>query len=154
MAAARQERERGLTLIELVVAMTIVILLITMTVLSADALTGQKAKSAAGELAATIRSLYDTASLTGKTCRMVFQLPGEREEAGAVKVSAECAQGAVTTTRDREELLRQARVDSDRLEKETARDRDRREEAERDRRGPPRGGGEKHPGAPSGGGGT
>src|SRR3954470_7264784 len=122
--AARRTAGRGLTLIELVVAMSIVILLITMTVFSADALTGQKAKSAAGELAATIRSLYDTSALTGKTCRMVFQLPGEREEGGEVQVSAECAQGAVTTSRDREEVLRQARVDSDKLSKETGRDRE------------------------------
>src|SRR5262245_31855442 len=102
MAAARRQRERGLTLIELVVAMSIVILLLSLTVLAADAITGAKAKSAAGELAGTIRSLYDTASLTGKTCRLVFQLPGEREEGGAVSYSAECAQGAVTTSRDRD----------------------------------------------------
>jgi general secretion pathway protein H len=131
--AARRTAGRGLTLIELVVAMSIVILLITMTVFSADALTGQKAKSAASELAGTIRSLYDTSALTGKTCRMVFQLPGEREEGGEVQVSAECAQGAVTTSRDREEVLRQARVDSDKLSKETGRDRERREEDEADR---------------------
>src|SRR5262245_24691123 len=132
MAAARPKRERGLTLIELVVAMSIVILLISITVVSADALTGAKAKSAAGELAGTIRSLYDTASLTGKTCRLVFQLPGERDEDGQVRYSAECAQGAVTTSRDRDEVLRQARVAADRLGKETARDRERREEEEQD----------------------
>lgn len=132
MAAARR-RERGLTLIELVVAMSIVMLLITLTVISADAITGQKAKSATAELAGTIRSLYDTASLTGRTCRLVFELPGERDEDGAVKVSAECAQGAVTTSRDREEVLRQARVGSDKLSKETDRDRRRREDDERDR---------------------
>src|SRR5262245_46568403 len=128
MAAARPKRERGLTLIELVVAMSIVILLISITVVSADALTGAKAKSAAGELAGTIRSLYDTASLTGKTCRLVFQLPGEREEDGQVQVSAECAQGAVTTSRDRDEVLRQARIDTDRSSRETDRDRQRRKE--------------------------
>jgi len=130
MAASRQ---RGLTLIELVVAMSIVMLLVTLTVVSADAITGQKAKSATGELAGTIRSLYDTASLTGRTCRLVFDLPGERDEDGAVKVSAECAQGAVTTSRDREEVLRQAKVDSDKLSRESDRDRRRREEDERDR---------------------
>jgi len=132
MAASRR---RGLTLIELVVAMSIVMLLVTLTVVSADAITGQKAKSATGELAGTIRSLYDTASLTGRTCRLVFDLPGERDEDGAVKVSAECAQGAVTTSRDREEVLRQAKVDSDKLAKESDRDRRRREEDERDRIG-------------------
>src|SRR5436190_11968483 len=131
--AAGRTGERGLTLIELVVAMSIVILLITMTVFSANALTGQRAKSTAAELAGTIRSLYDTASLTGKTCRLVFQLPAEREPDGEVRVSAECAQGAVTTSRDREEVLRQARIDSDKLRKETARDRERRDEAEANR---------------------
>src|SRR5512138_1182543 len=98
--AGSRHRERGLTLIELVVAMSIVMLLVTLTVVSVDAITGQKAKSTTGELAGTIRSLYDTASLTGRTCRLVFELPGEREEDGAVRVSAECAQGAVTTSRD------------------------------------------------------
>lgn len=132
MAAARR-RERGLTLIELVVAMSIIMLLVTMTVLSADAITGQKAKSATGELAGTIRSLYDTASLTGRTCRLVFDMPGERDEDGAVRVSAECAKGAVTTSRDREEVLRQAQVDADKLAKETDRDRQRREDEEQDR---------------------
>jgi general secretion pathway protein H len=133
MAAARRQRERGLTLIELVVAMSIVILLLSLTVVAADAVTGAKARSAAGELAGTIRSLYDTASLTGKTCRLVFQLPGEREEGGSVRYSAECAQGAVTTSRDRDEVLRQAGVEASRSEKETARDRERREEEARDR---------------------
>lgn len=126
-----RRRERGLTLIELVVAMSIVMLLVTLTVVSADAITGQKAKSATGELAGTIRSLYDTASLTGRTCRLVFELPGERDEDGAVRVSAECAKGAVTTSRDREEVLRQAQVDADKLAKETDRDRRRREEDDR-----------------------
>ncbi|HYV45036.1 MAG TPA: prepilin-type N-terminal cleavage/methylation domain-containing protein [Myxococcaceae bacterium] len=132
---ASSRRERGLTLIELVVAMSIVMLLVTLTVMSADAITGQKAKSATAELAGTIRSLYDTASLTGRTCRLVFDMPGERDEDGAVKVSAECAQGAVTTSRDREEVLRQAQMESDRLAKETARDRQRREDDEKDRIG-------------------
>ena len=132
---ASSRRERGLTLIELVVAMSIVMLLVTLTVMSADAITGQKAKSATAELAGTIRSLYDTASLTGRTCRLVFDMPGERDEDGSVKVSAECAQGAVTTSRDREEVLRQAQMESDRLAKETARDRQRREDDEKDRIG-------------------
>jgi len=131
--AVPRRRERGLTLIELVVALTIVVMLFALTAVSVDAITGQKAKSATGELAGTIRSLYDTASLTGRTCRLVFDLPGERDEDGSVKVSAECAKGAVTTSRDREEVLRQAQLESDRLAKETARDRQRREDEEKDR---------------------
>lgn len=132
MAGSRR-RERGLTLIELVVAMSIVMLLVTLTVVSADAITGQKAKSATGELAGTIRSLYDTASLTGRTCRLVLDMPGERDADGAVRVSAECAKGAVTTSRDREEVLRQAQVDADKLAKQTDRDRQRRDDEEKDR---------------------
>lgn len=133
MRAARRQRERGLTLIELVVAMSILMLLVTLTVVSAEALTGAKAKSAASELSGTIRSLYDTASLTGRTCRLVFQLPGEREEGGAVTYSAECATGAVTTSRDRDEVLRQAREESGERERGSDRDRRRREDAEADR---------------------
>jgi general secretion pathway protein H len=114
--------ERGFTLIELVVAMSVLVLLLTVTVMSADAVTGQKAKSASAELAGAIRSLYDTAALTGKTCRLVFELPAEGDDEGAATYSAQCAVGAITTSRDRDTLLRDAarstEEDSRRTERE------------------------------------
>jgi general secretion pathway protein H len=98
--------ERGLTLIELSVALAIVAVLFAGVVMSVGALTGSKAKAAAGELGGVIRSLYDTAALSGKTCRLVFQIPAEKDENGTTRYWAECAAGNITTRRDRDEALR------------------------------------------------
>lgn len=105
-APARARRaERGLTLIEIAIALLIAIVLFAAVITSVGAITGSKAKAAAGELAGVIRSLYDTAALTGKTCRLVFEIPGAKSEDPA-KYHAECAAGGVTTSRDRDAALR------------------------------------------------
>ena len=67
--------KRGFTLIEMVVALAIVAVLFAAVVIGVGALTGAKAKESATELSGVIRSMYDTANLTGKTCRLVFELP-------------------------------------------------------------------------------
>jgi len=98
--------ERGLTLIELSVALAIVAVLFASVALGVGAITGSKARASAGELGGVIRSLYDTAALTGKTCRLVFLLPAEKDEQSATRYWAECAKGNITTRRDRDEVLR------------------------------------------------
>ena len=97
-----------MTLIELSIALAIVAVLFSAVVMTAGALTGTKAKSSAAELAGVIRSVYDSAGLRGKTCRLVFQLPTAKQE-GPVKYWAECAAGNVTTSRARDDLLQQDR---------------------------------------------
>ena len=99
-------RPRGLTLIELTIALAIVVLLFATVVTGVGAITGSRARAAAGELGGVIRSLYDTAALTGRTCRLVFQLPDPRDDQTRVKYWAECASGNVTTRRDRENAIR------------------------------------------------
>lgn len=99
---------RGLTLIELTVALSIAALLFGAVVMSVGALTGAKAKEASTELAGTIRSLYDTAALSGRTCRLVFTLPGAKDEEGAVQWRAECAKAGVTAGAKRDEELKAA----------------------------------------------
>jgi len=99
-------KARGLTLIELTIALAIVVLLFAAVVTGVGAITGSRAKAAAGELGGVIRSLYDTASLTGRTCRLVFQLPDPRDDETRVKYWAECAPGNVTRRRDRENAIR------------------------------------------------
>jgi general secretion pathway protein H len=94
-----------MTLIELTVAMAIVTVLFSVVVMGVGTLTGQKAKSAAGELAGTIRALYDTASLSGKVCRLVFQLPKAASESG-FQYWAECGPGTLTARVDRDQALR------------------------------------------------
>ncbi|MCE9666695.1 type II secretion system GspH family protein [Myxococcus stipitatus] len=96
---------RGLTLIEISIALIIVALLFSAAVMGIGTITGAKAKGAAAELAGTIRSLYDSAALRGKTCRLVFEIPEGKEEK-ATRYHAECAESAVTTSRDRDAALR------------------------------------------------
>jgi general secretion pathway protein H len=97
---------RGMTLIEITVALGIIVLLFAAVVFGVGALTGAKAKESATELAGTIRALYDSAALSGRTCRLVFELPQERDEDGAVTWRAECAKGGVTAGAKRDDELR------------------------------------------------
>lgn len=111
----RRVARRGLTLVELTIAIAVIGVLMSAAVMGLGAITGAQAKGAAGELSGVIRSLYDTAALSGRTCRLVFALPGERDADGEVSYRAECAAGAVTTNRDRERALElEARAAEDR----------------------------------------
>lgn len=111
------KRARGVTLIELVVALGIVVVLFAAVVYGVGALTGARAKEASAELAGTIRALYDSAALSGKTCRLVFELPQKGADDGHVKYRAECAKGGITAAANREEEQRAAeKKDSKRRE--------------------------------------
>jgi len=99
---------RGLTLIEITVALAVIAVLFAAVVLGVGALTGAKAKQASAELGGTIRSLYDTAALSGKTCRLVFELPEPKDEEGGVTWRAECAKGNVAVSARRDDELRDA----------------------------------------------
>jgi general secretion pathway protein H len=112
---------RGFTLIELTISLAIVALLLAATVMGVGALTGTKAKAAAAELAGVMRSLYDTAALTGKTCRLVFDLPAERAQDQSFKYMAECAQGDITTAADRDQALKDANRERERADKDSSR---------------------------------
>lgn len=106
LSSVRMRRaQRGLTLIEIMIALLIAAVLFSAVVAGVGAITGTKAKAAASELAGVIRSLYDTAALTGKTCRLVFELPVAKSD-DPVRYHAECAESGVTTSRDREASLR------------------------------------------------
>jgi general secretion pathway protein H len=104
--SSMRRAQRGLTLIEITIALLIAAVLFSAVVTGVGALTGTKAKAAASELAGVIRSLYDTAALTGKTCRLVFELPQPKSE-DPVKYHAECAEAGITTSRDRETDLKE-----------------------------------------------
>lgn len=99
---------RGMTLIEITVALGIIVVLFAAVVFGVGALTGAKAKESAAELAGTIRALYDDAALSGRTCRLVFELPDERDDEGAVTWRAECAKSGVTAGAKRDDELRAA----------------------------------------------
>jgi general secretion pathway protein H len=105
---ARRRGPRGLTLIEISVTLAIIVMLFAASVVGVGALTGTKAKESSAELAGTIRSLYDTAALSGRTCRLVFELPEVRDESGSVSWRAECAKGGVTAASKRDDELKAA----------------------------------------------
>ncbi|CAM4457830.1 MULTISPECIES: prepilin-type N-terminal cleavage/methylation domain-containing protein [Myxococcus] len=105
MTKRSHRAQRGLTLIEISIAIIIVAMLFSAAVMGIGSITGAKAKGSAGELAGLIRSLYDSAALRGQTCRLVFEIPDPKSEQ-ATRYHAECAEGAVTTARDRDETLR------------------------------------------------
>ena len=103
----------GFTLIELIVVIAIAGTLLGATVVSISALTGARARAALGELGGTMRALYDTAALTGHTCRLVFDLPAG--DTTGFTYRAECASRAVTSASDRDQTLKddnQARADA------------------------------------------
>lgn len=97
-----------MTLIEISVALTIVVVLFAAVVMSVGALTGARAKETSTELAGTIRALYDTAALSGRTCRLVFTLPPPKDEDTAVTWRAECAKAGATASAKRDEELQTA----------------------------------------------
>jgi general secretion pathway protein H len=103
--ARRPRAPRGLTLIEISIALAIAAVLFAAVTVGIGALTGAKAKGSATELAGVIRSLYDSAALSGKTCRLVFEIPDPKRDE-ATRYHAECAAGGITTSRDREQALR------------------------------------------------
>src|SRR5690606_13097986 len=92
----------------MIITLAVVAVLMSAAVIGVGALTGAEARSAAGSLAGAAQALFDQAALSGKTCRLVFELPSERSERQNVLYRAECAEGAVTTARDRDLALRSA----------------------------------------------
>lgn len=108
---------RGFTLIEMVVALAIIAVLFAAVIIGVGALTGAKAKESATELTGVIRSLYDTANLTGKTCRLVFELPSEKDDNGAVTYRAECAKSGLTAAKNRDEEQKEARSEGEQRKK-------------------------------------
>jgi general secretion pathway protein H len=111
-----------MTLIEITVALGIAVVLFSAVVLGVGALTGTKAKEASAELAGTIRSLYDMAALSGRTCRLVFNLPEARQDDAAVTWHAECAKGAITAGAKRDDELRDANEKERKRAKQDPRD--------------------------------
>lgn len=100
--------ERGFTLIELVIAIAVAAALFGAVVMGVNSVTGARAREAAGELSAAIRMMYDEAGLSGRTCRIVFNLPDQRDEEAKVAWRAECAERGVTSSMKRDDELEAA----------------------------------------------
>src|SRR5512140_1247714 len=77
---------RGFTLIELSVVVAVIALMAVVAVPAAASLTGANARKAAGELAGSMRALFDIAALRHATCRLAIDMDKRT-------FSAECAPG-------------------------------------------------------------
>ncbi|MBI3185224.1 MAG: prepilin-type N-terminal cleavage/methylation domain-containing protein [Myxococcales bacterium] len=115
------KRPLGLTLIEVTIALAIAAVLFAAAVMGVGALTGTKAKAAAGELGGVIRAMYDTAALSGKTCRLVFEMPAGKDDGQPAKYWAECASGNITSRKDRDAELRELSRPDERDERKSER---------------------------------
>lgn len=86
---------RGFTLIELMVVMAIIAIMAAVAAPAVGSLSGANARKAAGELAGSMRVLFDTAALRHSTCRMVLDLDNRA-------FWAECAPGPAGVSPDAE----------------------------------------------------
>jgi prepilin-type N-terminal cleavage/methylation domain-containing protein len=76
--AARRPRERGFTLIEIIIVLAIVGLIMSMGVGALRSLARSDLRADATHLSGAMRFLFDRASTTGKTHRLVLDLEGGR----------------------------------------------------------------------------
>lgn len=106
--SARRARgsPRGLTLIELLVVLAIVALVAAMAGPALAGVSGANARKAAGELAGSMRALFDIAALRNATCRMAIDLDGRTFEAECASGKAAVAPGAAEDEDDEELGLR------------------------------------------------
>jgi general secretion pathway protein H len=88
-------RERGMTLLEIGIALLIVALMIFVAVPSIEAYAGVRAREEAGRISGAIRYLYGQSALSGKVCRIVFDMD-ERTW------WTECTEGRFTVEREKE----------------------------------------------------
>jgi len=84
-----------MTLLEIGIALTIVALMVFVAVPSIEAYMGVRAREEAGRLSGAIRYLYGQSALSGKVCRLVFDLD---ERAWWT----ECTEGRFTVEREKE----------------------------------------------------
>jgi len=93
---ARTAAQRGFTLVELMIVVGVIALATAAVVPALSSVTGANARSAAGDLAGSLRYLFDTAALRHATCRMALDLDGRA-------YWAECAKGRAGVARKPED---------------------------------------------------
>jgi len=103
----RPAQSRGFTLVELMIVVAVIAVLAAAVVPSVASLSGADARKGAGELAGSLRYLFDTAALRHATCRMVLDLDGRT-------FGAECAPRLVGVARG--EKAAAAQADDEELE--------------------------------------
>lgn len=90
MSATGKNKLRGFSLLEIMVVLLLVGVFTAIAIPTFRSITGSKLKSTANQLQGLIRDTYARASLSGKTCRIVFDMDKKEywveESASIVKV--------------------------------------------------------------------
>ena len=71
---SRDRSAGGFTLLEIGIALVVLALAFSLALPGLEAVTGARMRSAAGHLSSSMRALYSEAALTGRTCRIAFNL--------------------------------------------------------------------------------
>jgi general secretion pathway protein H len=107
--------ERGLTLIEISIALMIVGLMLVAVIPSIEGVTGVRAREAASKVSGVVRYMYNQSALSGKPCRMVFDMDTRQ-------YWAECTEGHFTLGSEREKSRDGSKLDDqlakDKLDRE------------------------------------
>jgi general secretion pathway protein H len=117
-------RARGLTLIEISIALAIAALLVAISVPAISSITRAQLRQKSGQLSGGIRALYGQSAIAGKSCRLALDLDKSEYQAecarGSVRLSGEpetSGSGGRESSRD-EELLARAKGDRSTLSDE------------------------------------
>ena len=96
-------RPRGMTLIEVGIALAIAAIMLTLAIPAMSSVTRAQLRQKSGQLAGGIRALYGASAIAGRTCRLTFDLD-------ANSYWSECAKTKVRLDREGERSQNGARV--------------------------------------------
>jgi len=99
----RRRRASGMTLVEIGVVLAVAALMLAVAIPAFSSVTRAQLRQRTGQLAGAIRSLYGSAAISGRTCRLVFDLD-------ANAYWSECAKTNVRLAREGERSRGGARV--------------------------------------------
>jgi general secretion pathway protein H len=112
-----------MTLLEIGIALTIVVLMVFVAAPSIEAYVGVRAREESGRIAGAVRYLYGQSALTGHVCRLVFDMD---ERAWW----PECTEGRFTVDRDKERARDGKKLEDKKDKEEQRRDVEPHDEAE------------------------
>jgi general secretion pathway protein H len=101
----RAQSDRGMTLVEISVALAVAALMLAVAIPAVSAVTRAQLRQKSGQLAGAIRSLYGSAAIGGHSCRLVLDLD-------ANAYWSECAKTNVRLSREGERSQNGARIAS------------------------------------------
>ncbi len=104
---------RGLTLIELLIALLVVSGLMMLVVPSVQSVTGMRVREESGRLSGAISYLYSHTAITGRTCRLVFSMNEEEGDGWAPECTEDPPRLDADTLRVRRGVVDQGFRDDD-----------------------------------------